>query len=178
MNNLHKVLTNTLTKEQILLSEPKDEKIEIYENSFLITETDKKGIITYANRRFCKVSGYAKEELIGMPHVITRHPDMPIGLFVAMWKIIKRKKIWRGYIKGLSKSGRYYWTLTYVQAKLDKNNEIIGYTATRKKAYEEPRLEAENKYKVLQGKKYINDKYFMQSEFYDDALALHYSIYE
>ncbi|RUM67342.1 MAG: aerotaxis receptor Aer, partial [Sulfurospirillum sp.] len=67
MSNLHKVLKNTLTHRQIVIPKPKDEKIEIYENSLLITETDKDGIITYANRRFCKVSGYTKEELIGMP---------------------------------------------------------------------------------------------------------------
>jgi len=172
MSNLHKVLKNRLTQKQIIIPKPKDEEVEIYDDSLLITETDTDGVITYANRRFCKVSGYTKEELIGMPHAITRHPDMPEGLFVAMWKIITAKKIWRGYIKGLSKSGKYYWTLMYVQAKLDENKEIVGYTATRRKAYIESRMEVESKYKELQGKAYRDDEYFMHAElFHGDDLA-------
>jgi aerotaxis receptor len=176
MNNLHKVLKNMLTENEIVLPEPKDEEIELYDNSLLITETDIEGIIRYANRRFCKVSGYTKEELIGMPHTITYHPDMPEGLFIARKKIVNEKKIWRGYIKSLSKSGAYYWSLAYVQVKLDKNNEIIGYTETRKKAYEDSLLEAESKYKELQGKEHLNDEYFMKSESFDDVLASLYSI--
>lgn len=166
MSNLHKVLKNRLTHNQIVIPKPKDEEIELYDDSLLITETDIEGIIHYANRRFCKVSGYTKEELIGMPHSITRHPDMPKGLYVAMWKIIRAKKIWRGYIKGLSKSGKYYWSLTYVQAKLNDKNEIIGYTATRRKAYESSLKEVEHKYNMLQGNEHINDEYFMRAELY------------
>ncbi len=172
MSNLHKVLKNRRTQEQIVLPKPKDEEIDIYDDSLLITETDIHGVITYANRRFCKVSGYTKEELIGMPYNITCHPDMPEGLLVAMWKIIGAKKIWRGYIKSLAKSGKYYWTLMYMQAKLDANKEIVGYTATRKKAYTASRMEAESKYKELQGQKHRNDEYFMRAElFHGDDLA-------
>jgi len=175
MSNLHKVLKNRLTQKQIVLPKPKDEEVEIYDDSLLITETDIDGVITYANRRFCKVSGYTKEELIGMPHTISRHPDMPEGLFVAMWKLITAKKIWRGYIKSLSKSGKYYWTLMYVQTKLDENKKIVGYTATRRKAYRSSLLEVESKYKELQGKEHINDAYFMSAElFHGDALATQY----
>jgi len=166
MNNIHKVITNTLTGNQIVLSKPTSREVPIYDDSLLITETDVKGIITYANRRFCKVSGYTKEELIGMPHSITRHPDMPEGLFSAMWKIISEKKIWRGYIKSLAKDGGYYWTLMYVQVKLDEDDNIIGYTATRRKAYTAPRLDAEKKYKELQGEEHQNDDYFMRAEFF------------
>ena len=177
MSNLHKVLKNRLTHKQIVLPKPADKEVEIYDDSLLITETDTDGTITYANRRFCKVSGYTKEELIGMPHAITRHPDMPKGLFVAMWKIISAKKIWRGYIKSLSKSGKYYWTLMYVQAKLDENKEIVGYTATRRKAYVSSLMEVEKKYKELQGEEHVNDEYFMRAElFHGDALATQYSM--
>lgn len=172
MSNLHKVLTNTITNKQMVIPKPLNAEIIIYDNSLLITETDKEGIITYANRRFCKVSGYEKKELIGMSHAITRHPDMPVGLFHTMWKIISSKKIWRGYIKSLSKEGKYYWSLTYVQAQVDENGEVVGYTATRRKAYTESLLEVEKKYNELQGKKYINDEYFIRAElFHGNDLA-------
>lgn len=172
MSNLHKVMTNTLAGNQIVLSKPNSTEVPIYEESLLITETDIDGIITYANRRFCKVSGYTKEELIGMAHSITRHPDMPVGLFSAMWKIISEKKIWRGYVKSLAKDGGYYWTLMYVQAKLDEHENIIGYTATRRKAYTASRLDVEEKYKEFQREGSNNDEYFMRAElFHGEDLA-------
>lgn len=172
MSNLHKVLTNRLTKRQMVLPKPIESEITLYDNSLLITETDADGYITYANRRFCTVSGYTKEELIGVSHMITRHPDMPVGLFYAMWEIIRAKKIWRGYIKNLAKEGKYFWSLMYVQAKLDEDGKIVGYTATRKKAYEASCEEAEAKYKDLQGKAHIGDEYFMRAElFHGDELA-------
>lgn len=172
MKNLHKVLTNTLTKNQIVIPKPNDNEVLIYDDSLLITETDTKGIITYANRRFCKISGYDKEELIGMPHSITRHPDMPVGLFTAMWKIISKRKVWRGYVKSLAKGGKFYWTLMYVQVKLDKDDKIIGFTATRRKAYDTSILEIEEKYKALYGKEHTNDDYFMRAElFHGDGVA-------
>jgi hypothetical protein len=107
-----------------------------------------------------------------MPHSLTRHPDMPEGLFTAMWKIISEKKIWRGYVKSLCKEGKYYWSLMYVQAKLDENDEIVGYTATRRKAYIASLLDVEKKYNELKGKKHCDDAYFMRAElFHGDALA-------
>ena len=172
MSNLHRVITNTLTKKQIVIPKPNHIEVPIFEDSLLITETDTKGIITYANRRFCKISGYSREELIGMPHSITRHPDMPVGLFHAMWKIISERKIWRGYVKSLAKGGKYYWTLMYVQVKLDEHDNVIGYTATRRRAYETSIKEAEEKYNELQGKEHINDTYFMRAElFHGDGIA-------
>ncbi len=60
----------------------------------------------------------SKEELIGSPHSINRHPDMPKGVFRAMWKIISAKKVWRGYVKNLRKDGKFYWTLVYIQANI------------------------------------------------------------
>lgn len=166
MSNLRKTVTNRKTQQKIVLPEPTEEEIEIYDDSLLITETDIDDVITYANRRFCKISGYTKDEIIGMPSAITRHPDMPEGLFAAMKKIANAKKIWRGYVKSLAKSGKYFWTLMYVQAKLDDNKEVVGYIMTRRKAYEEQRIEAEKKYKTLQGKEHIDDPYFMRAELY------------
>jgi len=166
MTKLRKVITNTLSNVKIVQSIPLEEEVEIFDNSVLITETNTEGIIIYANRRFVNVSGFSKEELIGSPHNITRHPDMPIGLFKAMWKIIASKKVWRGYIKSLRRDGKYYWTLTYMQARLDESKNIIGYTASRKMAYPQSVEEAEKKYSELMGIKHIDDEYFMSAELY------------
>ncbi|MBA1420940.1 MAG: PAS domain-containing protein [Epsilonproteobacteria bacterium] len=68
-----------------------------------LAHLDIHGIITYANRRFRKLSGYSKDELIGLPNIAHRHPDMPEALFKAMWKIVSEKKIWRGYVKSMTK---------------------------------------------------------------------------
>jgi len=166
MTKLRKVITNTLSNVKIVQAIPLKEEVKIFDNSILITETNCEGIITYVNRRFVNVSGFSKEELIGSPHNITRHPDMPIGLFTAMWKIITSKKVWRGYVKSLRKDGKYYWTLTYIQAKLDDNGNVTGYTASRKMAYPQSVEEAEKKYSELMGIKHINDEYFMSAELY------------
>lgn len=166
MKKLRKVITNTITKDKIVQAEPLNIEVPVFDNSVLITETDHQGIITYANRRFISLSGFSKEELLGSPHNITRHPDMPVGVFKAMWKIISAKKVWRGYVKSLRKDGKYYWTLTYLQAKLDEKGNIIGYTASRKMAYPESRKEVEEKYKQLKGVQHIDHEYFMRSELY------------
>ncbi len=177
MLNLHKVIKNTLTNEQIILAKPRDKEIEVFERSILITETNLDGILVYTNRRYQTLTGYSEEILLGSPHKIVRHPDMPRGVFKAMWKIIQDKKIWRGYVKHLCKDGSFFWTLSYVQAKLNMDDEIIGYTSTGKVAYEKPRQEVEEKYKSLIGHEHIDDKYFMTShDYYEMQLHKNKSI--
>ncbi len=166
MTKLRKVIINTLTDVRQVQAIPLKNEVEIFANSVLITETDIEGIITYANRRFVNVSGFSKEELIGISSEITHHPDMPLGLFKAMWKIVGLKKVWRGYVKSLCKDGKFYWTLTYMQAKLDDSGNIIGYTISRKMAYPEAILEAEKKYEELKAHKDIDHEYFMSAELY------------
>jgi PAS domain S-box-containing protein len=74
----------------------------------IISKTDLKGVITYVNTPFCKLSGYSKEELVGNPHNIIRHPDMPKEVFKLMWDTIQNNKRFRGFVKNLRKDGRYY----------------------------------------------------------------------
>jgi PAS domain S-box-containing protein len=75
---------------------------------------------------------YTKEEAIGQPHNILRHPDMPKAAFEGMWKIIKEGKIWEGYVKNLRKDGRYYWVVVNIVPKKDEHGEVVGYIASRK----------------------------------------------
>lgn len=81
------MIKNTITNALILKSYPVDEEV-MFDGGMMITETDMNGIITYANRKFIEMSGFSQEELIGSPHSINRHPDMPSGVFKGMWEII------------------------------------------------------------------------------------------
>lgn|GEM_PF-337278 len=127
-------VVNTLTNQKILRPSPIDVEV-IFEGGIMITETNLDGIITYANKRFLEMTGYSEKEIIGMPHSINRHPDMPTSIFENMWKILKLKKIWRGYLKNMTKDGRYYWVLVWIQPKFDMQKNVIGYIASRKLPY-------------------------------------------
>jgi aerotaxis receptor len=78
-------------------------------DSYILSETDDKGIIIYANDIFCEIAGYKLDELIGQPHNIVRHPDMPRIAFKGLWDDIQSKGFWNGIVKNLRKDGAYYW---------------------------------------------------------------------
>lgn len=85
------------------------------DNTFLISETDSKGVIVFANDDFCKVAGYDVNELMGKPHNIIRHPDMPKAAFKDLWETIKKGGIWTGYVKNSFKGGsQFYWVYATV----------------------------------------------------------------
>ena len=111
--------------------EPVDEEV-IFDGRSLISETDTKGVITFVNRKFVEMTGYSKQEAVGQPHSILRHPDMPKVAFEQMWKLIKEGKVWDGYVKNLRKDGKYYWVDVHIVPKKDENGTIIGYIASRK----------------------------------------------
>jgi len=115
--------------------DPIDEEYH-FKNGVIVSSTDLKGIITYANRKFCEISGYDKKELTGKNHNIVRHPDMPKAAFEEMWNIIKSGKDWTGLVKNLRKDGRYYWVVTHITPVKDENGTIVGYTAARRPASE------------------------------------------
>jgi PAS domain S-box-containing protein len=91
-------------------------EIFMSEGMLIISETDKHGIITFANEDFMTMSGYDKNELIGKPHNIIRHPDMPPVAFKNMWDTIKEDKTWNGFLCNKSKSGDHYWVYATVSA--------------------------------------------------------------
>lgn len=105
-----------------------------FEGRAIVSETDLKGIITFANRRFCEISGYTVDELVGQPHNIIRHPDMPKAAFEQLWKTILSGTIWHGLVKNLRKDGKYYWVDTEVSPIYDDNGTLKGYMAARKPA--------------------------------------------
>jgi len=171
MSNLRSIFVNKYTQETYDKPEPLEVN-KFYDGSAMISETDTDGIITYANRKFLDFVGFTKKEIVGLPHSIIRHPDMPKGLFYGMWKIIKQKKVWRGYIKSLCRDGSYFWALVYIQPKLDSHGNVIGYVANRRDAYPKVIEEIEKKYEELQGIEHMHDEYFLSAElFHGDELA-------
>ncbi len=120
-----------------------------FEGRAIVSETDTKGVITFANRKFCEISGYEKDELIGKPHNIVRHPDMPRIAFAQMWQDIQAGKAWHGIVKNLRKDGLYYWVETEITPVFDVEGKIIGYIAARKPANRKDIEEAQNLYKKI-----------------------------
>jgi PAS domain S-box-containing protein len=110
-----------------------DEEIELDPKRYIVSETDAKGKITYCNDYFIEVCGYTKEELIGSPHNIVRHPDMPKVVFKLLWETIKQGKNINAVVKNLANDGRYYWIFTEFETRRDTDTgDIIGYHAARK----------------------------------------------
>ena len=104
-----------------------------FEKGLIVSSTDTEGIITYANRKFCEIAGYSKDELVGQNHNIVRHPDMPKAAFKEVWDTITMKKEWTGIVKNLRKDGRYYWVYSHISPVV-VDGEITGYTAARRPA--------------------------------------------
>jgi len=102
------------------------------DRSSIVSKTDTRGIITYANEQFCKISGYSENELIGASHNIVRHPDMSKDAFEWMWYTIKElKQPWEGEVKNLKKDGGYYWVQSTISPILDASGNIAEYIGIR-----------------------------------------------
>lgn len=101
------------------------------DESAIVSKSDPKGKITYVNQAFCDISGYAEEELIGQPHSILRHPDMPKHVFKEMWKTLIAKKVWKGQVKNRKKNGEPYYVSTTIMPILDQHQKTIEYISIR-----------------------------------------------
>jgi len=99
----------------------------------LVTKTDLKGKITYANRAFMQIVNMNEDELIGAPHNIIRHPDMPKIIFKFLWSYLQRGDEIHAYVKNISKDGSFYWVLANVTPSQNNNNKVIGYHSSRRK---------------------------------------------
>ena len=102
------------------------------EGSLIVSSTNLKGLITHANEAFVEMSGYTREELIGAPHHILRHPDMPKLAFKGLWDDVAAGKKWHGYVKNLRKDGSFYWVYATAVPNV-RNGVIVGYTSVRRK---------------------------------------------
>jgi len=104
----------------------------LQDREIIVSKTDLKGRITYANQDFIRISGFSEAELIGAPHNIVRHPDMPEEAFADLWQTLQAGKAWTGIVKNRCKNGDHYW-IEANAAPLIKNDKIVGYTSIRGK---------------------------------------------
>jgi len=102
------------------------------EDDVIVSKTDLKGIITYANLTFQEISGYSEEELLGQPHSIVRHPDMPRCVFKLLWDTIESGREIFAYVKNMAKTGDHYWVFAHVTPTFDSYGNIIGYHSNRR----------------------------------------------
>ncbi|MCW2307019.1 PAS domain-containing protein [Rhodobium gokarnense] len=109
-----------------------DEEIFFADDDIIVSKTDLKGRITYANRVFLNVAGYSEKELIGQPHNIIRHPDMPRAVFKLLWDTIADGREIFGYVKNMARDGRYYWVFAHATPSFDASGNIVGYHSNRR----------------------------------------------
>jgi PAS domain S-box-containing protein len=102
------------------------------DGKLIVSTTDPNGYITNVNRSFVEMSGYTEEELIGAPHSILRHPDMPPAAYKQLWDTVMQGEKWTGYVKNLRKDGGYYWVKATVIPNV-RGGIIVGYTSVRRK---------------------------------------------
>ncbi len=118
-----------------------NKEVKMPEDMIIVTETDSRGIIKFANEDFCKIAGYSLEELVGQPHNKVRHEDMPKAAFSDLWKTIQSGNIWKGIVKNKTKDGGYYWVNATAYSSKTSSNEL-RYISVRVKPTEEEVLNA------------------------------------
>ncbi|WP_294962184.1 PAS domain-containing protein [Sulfurimonas sp.] len=100
-------------------------------DEYILSETDDKGFIIYANELFCELAGYKLSELIGEAHNIVRHPDMPRIAFKSLWDDVQAKGFWTGIVKNLRKDGGYYWVHATALRKIHTNGKVTYLSVRR-----------------------------------------------
>lgn len=133
INEINSILQNKNNSKENLLETLTilDQYKKVIDESSIVSKADKNGIITYVNDKFCKISGYKKEELIGNNHNIIKHPDNTEEFFKNLWKTISNKNIYTGMIKNKNKNGDDYYVDSTIIPILDKDENIIEYIGIR-----------------------------------------------
>ena len=152
--------------------------LEMKENDFIVSKTDKKGRLTYVNEIFMTMAEYTEEELLGKPHNIVRHPDMPKTVFKLLWSRIQSKEEIFAYVMNKTKNGNAYWVIANVTASVDDRGEIIGYYSVRRKPKASAldlikplyakMLQAERTGGIAAGEKVLNDLLHEKGVSYDE----------
>ena len=123
---------------------------EVYlsQSTMIVSETDERGNIVYANSDFCTIAGFEKHELIGKPHNLVRHGSMPKAAFKDLWTTIQSGKIWNGIVKNITKNGEFYWVNATAYPSIDSNGKK-RYISVRVKPTKEEIASAISLYKNL-----------------------------
>jgi PAS domain S-box-containing protein len=153
---------------------------EMNENDFIVSKTDTKGRLTYVNKIFIDLAEYTEEELLGKPHNIVRHPDMPRAVFKLLWERIQNKDEIFAYVINKTKNGNDYWVYANVTASLDERGNIVGYYSVRRKPNPEAlaiikplyaeMLQAEKSGGIAAGEKILNNAINNEGVSYDEFI--------
>jgi len=111
---------------------PTDQEVFFDRGDLIVSKTDIKGRITYANRTFCNTCGYTEAELLGAPHSIIRHPDMPRAVFKLLWDTVLDGREIFAYVKNLAKNGSFYWVFAHVTPSFDSKRNVVGFHSSRR----------------------------------------------
>ncbi len=111
---------------------PTNEEITFAHDEIIVSKTDLKGHLTYTNDVFCRVAEMSTNEVLGAPHSIIRHPDMPRAVFKLLWETIEQGKEIFAYVKNMSKTGKYYWVIAHVTPSFDSSGRVNGYHSNRR----------------------------------------------
>jgi aerotaxis receptor len=141
--------------ENVLSLEKSPSEIHLSDNDVIISRTDKKGRITYASADFARISEFSIDEMLGKPHNIIRHPDMPKQAFQSMWRTIQSGLPWTGAVKNKTKNGNYYWVDATI-TPIIRNNEIVGFVSVRKKLTELEKKKFDSLYSQMKNKFFSN----------------------
>lgn len=125
-----------------------NKEVKLDKNTMIVSETDQKGNIIYANSDFCEIAGYTKEELIGKPHNIVRHQDMPKAAFKDLWETVQAGKIWNGIVKNKTKNGGFYWVNATAYPSKSLNGSL-RYISVRVKPTDDEINNASTLYKTM-----------------------------
>jgi PAS domain S-box-containing protein len=128
---------------------PIDREIKLDPSKVIMSKTDEKGIIEYANDYFMEICKYEEYELMGQPHNVIRHPDMPKVVFKLLWERLYKGENIHAIVKNLAKDGSYYWVLTSFETKYDADGNIISHYSRRKAAPGNAVFQIEKLYKTL-----------------------------
>lgn len=135
-------------------------EVHLTEATLIVSRTDLKGRITYVNKDFVEISGFAESELLGEPHNVVRHPDMPEEAFADLWQTLQAGRPWQGYVKNRCKNGDFYWVEAHAAPEWE-GDQIVGYISVRRKPAREKIQQAEAAYRLFvnrqQGKLRIKD---------------------
>ncbi len=126
-----------------------DKEIVFSKKKFIVSKSDTRGNIIFINKNFAEISGYTEEELMGMPHNVIRHPDMPKAIFFLVWNSLKAGREVSGVIKNLAKSGKYYWVIADFSIQTNAKGYIESFTAFRRAVPEKVIEEIEELYDTM-----------------------------
>lgn len=122
----------SLTRMTMTMKIPTGEEVRFRNDEFIVSKTDTRGVITYANDVFMRVSGYREEELLHQPHNLIRHPDMPGCVFKLAWDTLKSGQEIFAYVVNLAKNGSHYWVFAHMTPSFDASGRCVGYHSNRR----------------------------------------------